>query len=69
MEMKNPDERELILKEFQSFIDWLRVKNNVKYDGTRFGYRDIGGCFVDEKIRHLENEFIEFFWEKGYYKS
>lgn len=64
----NLDEKEIILKEFQSFINWLLLKNDVKHDGTRFGYRNTTGYFVHEKIRDLENEFIEYLRENGFYE-
>lgn len=61
------NEKEIVLQEFQEFINFLHRKNAIKHDGTRFGFFDIRGEFVQRKIRDLEDEFIEFLKEKGYY--
>ena len=63
------DKREVVLTEFQGFINWLYEQNAVKYEGTRFGYQDMRGEFTHAKIRDLENQFIEFLRERGYYSE
>jgi uncharacterized protein YggL (DUF469 family) len=61
------DKREIVISEFQNFINWLHEKNAYLHDGTRFGFRDISGEFAQQRIRALEDEFIEYLKEKGFY--